>query len=58
MCIRDSGYIATVVSPVAPDETGMRVVIVRFRAADPAGLDRHLRGLGYDLYTEELAKAR
>ena len=52
------GYIATVVSPVAPDATGMRIVIVSFRAADPAALDQHLRGLGYDLYTEELAKAR
>ncbi len=51
------GYIATVVSPVAPDETGMRIVIVRFRATDPAALDRHLRALGYDLFTEELASA-
>ncbi|MBP6260975.1 MAG: CBS domain-containing protein [Chromatiaceae bacterium] len=52
------GYIATVVSPVAPDATGMRIVIVRFRAADPAALDQHLRSLGYDLYTEELATSR
>ena len=52
------GYIATVVSPVAPDATGMRIVIVRFRAPDPVALDQHLRGLGYDLYTEELATAR
>jgi len=49
------GYIATVVSPVAPDETGMRVVIVRFRAPDPAAIDRHLRALGIDLVSEELA---
>lgn len=51
------GYIATVVSPVAPDETGMRIVIVRFRATDPAALDQYLRALGYDLFTEELASA-
>jgi acetoin utilization protein AcuB len=49
------GYIATVVSPVSPDETGMRFVIVRFRAPEPAALDRYLREQGYDLFTEELA---
>lgn len=52
------GYIATVVSPVSPDETGMRIVIVRFRAPDPDALDRYLRSQGYDLFTEELAKTR
>ena len=51
------GYIATVVSPVAPDATGMRVVIVRYRAADPAAVDRHLRALGIDIFTEEMAHA-
>lgn len=51
------GYIATVVSPVAPDATGMRVVIARYRAADPAAVDRHLRALGIDIFTEELATA-
>lgn len=51
------GYIATVVSPVAPDATGMRVVIARYRAADPAAVDRHLRDLGIDIFTEELATA-
>jgi acetoin utilization protein AcuB len=50
------GYIATVVSPVVPDETGMRIVIVRFRAPDPNALDRYLRAQGYDLFTEELAR--
>lgn len=50
------GYIATVVSPVAPDETGMRIVIVRFRSDDPAAIDQTLRAQGYDLFTEELAK--
>jgi acetoin utilization protein AcuB len=52
------GYIATVVSPVAPDETGMRIVIVRYRAADPAAIDRHLRALGIDIFTEEMAPRR
>jgi acetoin utilization protein AcuB len=51
------GYIATVVSPVAPDETGMRIVIVRFRSDDPAAIDQTLRAQGYDIFTEELAKA-
>jgi len=48
------GYIATVVSPVSPDATGMRIAIVRFRADDPAELDRRLREQGYDLITERL----
>jgi len=47
------GYIATVVSPVAPDETGMRIVIARYRATDPAAIDRHLRALGIDIFSEE-----
>lgn len=51
------GYIATVVSPVAPDATGMRVVIARYRAADPGAVDRHLRALGIDIFTEEMAHA-
>lgn len=51
------GYIATVVSPVAPDATGMRVVIVRYRAADPVAVDRHLREQGIDIFTEEMASA-
>ncbi len=51
------GYIATVVSPVAPDATGMRVVIARYRAADPQAVDRHLRALGIDIFTEEMARA-
>ena len=51
------GYIATVVSPVAPDATGMRVVIARYRAADPQAVDRHLRDLGIDIFTEEMATA-
>lgn len=46
------GYIATVVSPVHPDQTGLRIVVVRYRAADPHALNRQLRALGYDLLTE------
>jgi acetoin utilization protein AcuB len=48
------GYIATVVSPQHPDNTGMRICIVRYRADEPAALDRRLRELGYDLVTENL----
>jgi acetoin utilization protein AcuB len=48
------GYIATVVSPMTRDETGMRVVIVRFRAENPRSIDDRLRELGYDLITEVL----
>ncbi|OOZ36293.1 hypothetical protein [Solemya velesiana gill symbiont] len=48
------GYIATVVSPLSIDETGNRVAIIRYRSSNPESLDDHLRGLGYDLVTEEL----
>ena len=51
------GYIATVVSPVHPDQTGLRIVVVRYRAADPLALNRRLRDLGYDLMTETLPVA-
>jgi len=51
------GYIATVVSPVHPDQTGLRIVVVRYRAADPRVLNRRLRDLGYDLMTETLPVA-
>lgn len=47
-------YIATVVSPVSPDDSGERVVILRYRAADPQALDQALRAKGYDLITEVL----
>ena len=48
------GYIATVVSPVHPDQTGLRIAVVRYRAADPRALNQRLRDLGYDLLTETL----
>jgi acetoin utilization protein AcuB len=48
------GYIATVVSPQHPDQTGKRIVIVRFRAPEPQAIDRRLRELGYELITENL----
>jgi len=51
------GYIATVVSPISPDETGMRIAIIRYRADNPKRLDDHLEALGYDLITEELPKS-
>jgi acetoin utilization protein AcuB len=33
------GYIATVVSPLHPDQTGLRVAVVRYRADEPAQLE-------------------
>ncbi len=52
------GYIATVVSPLLPDETGMRVAIIRYRADDPTQLDKQLREQGYDLITEVFPEAQ
>jgi len=52
------GYIATVVSPQHPDQTGKRIVIVRFRAPEPQAIDRRLRELGYELITENLPRKR
>ncbi|PLY12762.1 MAG: signal transduction protein [Sedimenticola sp.] len=48
------GYVATVVSPLSPDESGKRIVIVSYRSYSPADLDSHLRELGYEIITEEL----
>lgn len=48
------GYIATVVSPLHPDQTGLRIAVVRYRALDPRALNQQLRDLGYDLLTETL----
>ncbi|HRD50370.1 MAG: CBS domain-containing protein [Candidatus Competibacter sp.] len=48
------GYIATVVSPLHPDQTGLRIAVVRYRAGTPRALNQHLRDLGYDLLTETL----
>ncbi|MCC8999753.1 MAG: CBS and ACT domain-containing protein [Candidatus Contendobacter sp.] len=48
------GYIATVVSPLHPDQTGLRIAVVRYRAPNPRSLNQHLRDLGYDLLTETL----
>ncbi|MES9857550.1 MAG: CBS and ACT domain-containing protein [Sedimenticola sp.] len=47
------GTIATVVSPVTTDEQNRRILIVRYRAKDPAELDNHLKALGYEVVTEE-----
>ncbi|MDS4040555.1 MAG: CBS and ACT domain-containing protein [Candidatus Competibacter sp.] len=52
------GYIATVVSPLHPDQTGLRIAVVRYRAPDPPALNRRLRDLGYDLMTETLPPER
>lgn len=52
------GYIATVVSPLHPDQTGLRIAVVRYRALDPPALNQRLRDLGYDLVTETLPPER
>ena len=49
------GYIATVVSPLHPDQTGLRIAVVRYCAPNPRVLNQHLRDLGYDLLTETLS---
>ncbi|MBS1223931.1 MAG: domain signal transduction protein [Proteobacteria bacterium] len=51
------GYIATVVSPLHPDQTGLRIAVVRYRADDPRALNQRLRELGYDLLTETFPEA-
>ncbi len=51
------GYIATVVSPLHPDQTGLRVAVVRYRAGDPRALSQRLRDLGYELLAETLPTA-
>ena len=48
------GYIATVVSPLHPDQTGLRIAVVRYRAAHPRALNQYLRDQGYELLTETL----
>lgn len=50
------GQITTAVSPVHPDESGMRIAIVRFKADNPGEVDKKLRDAGYDLVSEELPK--
>lgn len=51
------GYIATVVSPLHSDQTGLRVAVVRYRAENPHVLNQHLRDMGYDLLTETFPTA-
>ena len=50
------GQITTAVSPVHPDESGMRIAIVRFESKNPGEVDQKLRDAGYDLVSEELPK--
>lgn len=46
------GYIATVISPQSPDDTGMRIAVVRYRHDDPESVDRHLAANGFDLLSD------
>ncbi|MEG3639008.1 CBS and ACT domain-containing protein [Magnetococcus sp. PR-3] len=48
------GYIATVVSPLHPDKTGLRIVIIRFKAANPQALVKALEDRGYDMISEDM----
>lgn len=50
------GQITSVLSPVQPDETGMRLTIIRYRADDPASIDRQLVESGYELVSENLPR--
>lgn len=51
------GQITSVLSPVQRDEKGLRLTIIRYRAADPAAIDRQLADAGYDLVSENLPGA-
>ncbi len=48
------GYVSTVVSPISKDYTGMRMVILRYRADEPEVIDQALREKGYDLMNEQV----
>lgn len=50
------GRITTAVSPVHPDDSGLRVVIVRFNAESPGQICQELREEGYDLISEDSPK--
>nr|CRH04343.1 Putative signal transduction protein with CBS domains [Candidatus Magnetococcus massalia] len=51
------GYIATVVSPTHPDETGKRIAIVRYRHDDPQVVADKLTEMGYHIITEDLEES-
>jgi len=48
------GHVTSVLAPVQPDEKGMRLAIIRYRADDPASVDRHLAEAGYELVSENM----
>jgi len=51
------GNVASVLSPSRADDSGMRISIVRYRAEDPAAVNRQLAEAGYELLTENLPKS-
>ena len=51
------GKIVTVVSPTHPDETGLRIAIVRYRADDLQMVIDQLREAGYDIVTINLPES-
>ena len=50
----NGGNIVTIVSPYHPDETGQRLVILRFRAEDAPGVVAAVRAASYEVLTLNL----
>jgi len=48
------GHVTSVLSPVEPDDSGMRMAIIRYRTNDPAAVSRNLAQGGYEVVTENL----
>jgi acetoin utilization protein AcuB len=52
------GYISSVISPTSESSNEKRTVIVRYISDDPGKIDSHLRELGFEIMTEDLAHVR
>lgn len=50
-------HITSLLSPTQPDDSGMRIAIVRYRAADPASIPRQLAASGYDVVNTNLPES-
>jgi acetoin utilization protein AcuB len=42
-------HITSLLSPMEPDDSGMRISVIRYRAADPVSVHRQLVDAGYDV---------
>lgn len=51
------GHIVSVISPTQPDDSGMRITIIRYRAADPPAVNRGLEEAGYEIVSANLPGA-